>query len=430
MLRQFKKILTLGIPIIVVILLQMGCKKKDVYPSEQLPIIASLSPSSAIVGTAIVIKGTNLKNVTDVKFGSAEASNFSASNNTDSAIRVTVPAGLTPGAAPVQVYYANGKGYASADFIVVLTPPVPKIDSVSPISAYPGNTVTLSGNNFALVTTVTFNGVVAKFSHSLDTNAKMTAIVPANATGGAQFIKLINPNGSDSVAFNVNLGPVISGINPNSGKAGDSITVTGIRFTGATSVQLNGQTVGFKLWNDSTIKFAVPVGGQNGNVTVTTPLGTAVSPAGFVVIVPISLFVYKDALLANWQISSYTANTSDTTANPESGTNCLYTAYTGGFGAFRLDDFQASSTFVNLTGYSTLRFSVYGGPGTNGNKLSVAINGNYGKTVIVLITEGKYTDYFVPLSSLGSPATLNEVVLQEFSGVGSTTIFVDNVGLN
>jgi IPT/TIG domain len=430
MLRQIKKLLYFGVPVLTLTMLQWSCKKKDVYPSEQLPVITSLSPSSAIMGTQIVIKGVNLKNVTDVKFGSVEAANFSASGNTDTSIKVTVPDSLALGPQPVQVYYANGKGYATANFTVLLVPPVPRIDSVSPINAYPGNTVTISGNNFALVTTVTFNGVIASFAHSLDTNGKMTAVVPANATGGLQFIKLINPNGSDSIAFTVNLGPVINSINPNSGKAGDSITIKGIRFTGTTSVKVNGQTAGFAFWNDSTLKFAVPAGAQNGNVTVTTPLGTAVSPSGFVVIVPIALFIYGDAMLANWQISSYTANTNDTAFNAEGGTHSLYTAYTGGYGAFRLDDFQASSTFVNLAAYTTLRVSVYGGPGTGGHTLSLSVNGNYGTTVALIISEGKYTDYFVPLSQLGSPATLSEIVLQEFSNDAGTTIYVDNVGLN
>ncbi len=429
MLRQFKNVLILGIPLVVLSLLQSGCKKKDVYPSQQLPLITSLSPSVAIIGTAIVIKGTNLKSVTDVKFGSREAANFSASNNTDTAIKVTVPDSLTPGAAPVQVYYSNGKGYASFNFTVALTPPVPKIDSVSPKNGYPGNTVTVSGNNFALVTTVSFNGVIAKFAPGLDTNGKMTVIIPNNATGGPQFIKLINPNGSDSVAFTVNLGPVIAAVNPAKGLPGDTVTVSGVRLTGTSSVTLNGKTAGFILKNDSTLKFAIPATAESGgDIVVTTPLGTADFP-NFVVVTPISLYIWRDVLLTNWQITSYTANTNDTTAHPESGTNSLYTATTGGFGAFRLGDNTADS--IDLSGYTTLRFSLYGGPGTDGHKISVAINNDYNTKVQVTLVEGAYTDYFIPLSSLKSVHNfLNELVFQEFSGDATTTIYADNIGLN
>jgi hypothetical protein len=413
---------------LVLALIQWGCMKKDVYPSKQFPQITSLSPSSAIMGTPIIIKGTGLKNVTDVKFGTVEAANFSASNNTDTAIKVTVPDSLALGPIALQVYYDNGNGYATATFTVLLVPPVPKIDSVSPKEGFPGNTVTISGNNFALVTTVTFNGVVASFAHSLDTNGKMTAIIPATATGGAQFIKLTNPNGSDSIAFTVDLGPVIATVTPGQGKAGDSITVTGQRFTGATSVQLDGTTAGFTIWNDSTLKFKVPAGAQNGNITVTTPLGTATSPASFVVVIPISLYLYQDAFLTDWSIQSYTANTTETTTNAAGGTgNCLVTTFTAGYGAFRIANYTSAP--VSLTGLTTLRFSIYGGPGTAGNKISVAINGNYSTTVVVLMSEGSYTDYFIPLSSLGSPTTINEVVLQEYSGL-TPTIYVDNIGLN
>jgi hypothetical protein len=411
---------------LALLLLQWGCKKKEVYPSKQFPAILSLSPASATMGTSIIIKGNNLKNVTDVKFGSREAANFNASSNTDTAIKVTVPDSLALGTVPVQVYYSNGGGYASVNFTVLQIPPVPKIDSVSPVNAYPGNTVTISGKNFALVTNVTFSGVVAKFAHALDTNGKLTAVVPANAKGGKQFIKVINPNGSDSVSFTVNLGPIITGFTPNRGQTGDSIVITGIRLTGATSVQLNTQATGFTVWNDSTIKFAVPAGAQNGNVTVVTPLGTAVSPASFVVVVPISLFLYKDAFLTGWSITSYSATTSETGTNAEGGGgSCLTTAFSIGYGAFRIN----SGTPISLAGYTTLRFSIYGGPGTSGNKISIAINNVYATTVVVQMSEGGYTDYFVPLSSLGNPTTLNELVLQEYSGK-TPTIYVDNIGLN
>ncbi|HEX3935004.1 MAG TPA: IPT/TIG domain-containing protein [Puia sp.] len=433
MLRLPKHFSYLSAAMLVLALIQWGCMKKDVYPSRQFPQITSLSPSSAIMGTPIIIKGTNLKNVTDVKFGTVEAANFNASNNTDTAIKVTVPDSLALGPIALQVYYDNGNGYATANFTVLLVPPVPKIDSVSPKEGFPGNTVTISGNNFALVTTVTFNGVIASFAHSLDTNGKMTAIIPANATGGAQFIKLTNPNGSDSIAFTVDLGPVIATVTPGQGKAGDSITVTGQRFTGTTSVGVNAKDAGFTVWNDSTLKFAVPTGASNGNITVTTPLGTGTSPQAFVVVVPISKFIYDEALFdPNWQISSYSApltRTVDTTAHAESGTHCLFTSIGSGYDAFRITDYSGTNAgFIDLSPYTTLRFSVYGGPGTDGLQLNIGVNGKFGLMQIT-ISEGKYTDYFIPLSSLGSPTTLSEFILQEYSGK-TPAFYVDNIGLN
>jgi hypothetical protein len=426
MFRRSKSLIYLSIPVFAFILLQLGCKKKDVFPSQQLPEIQSLSVASAIAGTPITIKGINLKSVNEVKFGNKDAVNFSAAANTDSAIHVSVPDSLPLGNLYVQVYLADGKGYSAFPFTVLLTPPVPKIDSVSPATAFPGNQVTISGNNFALVNSVKFGAISASFAPTLDTNGKMTVIVPLNAGGGNQFITVSNLNGSDSIAFNVDLAPIITGLTPGSGKVGDVIKISGVRFNNITSVQLDSKTVSYSVVNDSTITFTVPVGALNGNVTVTNALGTATSPQTFLIVAPISLFIFQDAFATNWSITSYTATTSISTTNPEAGANSLATTYTGGYGAFRTNN---GGTAIDLTPYSTLRFSIYGGPGTSGNKISVAINGNYNTTVIVLMSEGSYTDYFIPLSSLGSPATLNEIVLQEFSG-NTPTIYVDNIGLN
>lgn len=428
MFRQSKSLLYISIPLFAFIVLQWGCKKKDVFPSQQLPEIQSLSESGAKAGTPITIKGVNLKNVSDVKFGTMAAANFNATVNTDTAIYVTVPDSLPLGNLFVQVYLPDGKGYSAFPFTVLLTPPVPKIDSVSPATAFPGDQVTISGTNFSLVTSVKFGSLAASFAHTLDTNGRITVIVPLNATGGNQFITVANPNGADSVAFSVNFAPIIKSVTPGSGKVGDLITISGVRFNNITSVQLGSLTVSYTVVNDSTITFTVPVGAVNGNVTLTNALGTATSPQTFLIVAPISLFIFQDTLLTNWTITSYTATTTISTTNPEAGTSCLATAYSGGYGAFRLDNYSGAA--IDLTPYTTLRFSIYGGPGTNGNKISVAVNNNYSNTVIVLLTEGSYTDYFVPLSSLGNPTTLSEIILQEFSGDASTTTNVDNVGLN
>jgi hypothetical protein len=430
MFRQSKSLIYLSISAFAFLLLQWSCKKKDVFPSQQLPEINSVSPASAKARTLITIKGANLKNVTDVKFGNKEAAGFNASANTDTAVNVTVPDSLPLGNLYIQVYLADGKGYSAFPFTVLLTPPVPKIDSVSPSTAFPGNLVTVYGTNFTLVNSVKLAGMDASFAHTLDTNGKMTVIIPANAPGGNQFITLANVNGADSVAFNVNLAPIISGVAPGSGKVGDVITVTGVRLNNITSVKLGALVVTYTSVNSTSLTFTVPVGALNGNITVTNALGTATSPQTFLIVAPIVSYVFQDAIVANFQISSYTATTTISTTNPETGTNSLYTAYAGGYGAFRLSDYQAASTFIDLTPYSTLRFSIYGGPGTNGQKISVAVNNNYSNTVQVILSEGSYTDYFIPLSSLGNPTVLNEIVLQEFSGNAATTIYVDNIGLN
>src|SRR5882724_3126649 len=101
--RQPNKFLLIIVSILVLIFFQWACKKKDVFPSQQLPEITSLSEQSAMAGTPIVIRGNHLKGVDNIRFGQASAANFDPSANTDTAIRVSVPDSLPVGPLYVQV---------------------------------------------------------------------------------------------------------------------------------------------------------------------------------------------------------------------------------------------------------------------------------------------------------------------------------------
>src|ERR1700750_853889 len=70
--------------------------------------------------------------------------------------------------------------------------------------------------------------------------------------------------------------PTISKITPNPVCQGDSITITGNNFTGATSVTLGTTDVlGFVIRDDKTIDALVDKSAKSGSVSVTTPKGTA-----------------------------------------------------------------------------------------------------------------------------------------------------------
>jgi hypothetical protein len=284
--KQFRNLLCISVPIFLLIITQWSCKKKDVFPSQQLPLITSLTPASAKAGIQVTIKGNNLKKVADVRFGTAEAANFNASANTDTAISVTVPDSLPLGPMYLQVYLPDGKGYASYQFTVLLTPPVPKIDSVSPATALPGAAVIISGVNFSQVTSVKFGGITASFGPTLDTNHKIQAKVPLTAGPGNQYITVINPNGEDSIPFNVNFSPVVNSFSPASASAGGLVTVSGVRFTGATSVTLGSISLTYAVVDDSTITFTVPSNAISGTITVTTPYGSGTSKSSLSILVP------------------------------------------------------------------------------------------------------------------------------------------------
>jgi hypothetical protein len=62
--------------------------------------------------------------------------------------------------------------------------------------------------------------------------------------------------------------------------------------------------------------------------------------------------------------------------------------------------------------------------------MAKVLNGNYGSTAVVVVplTTGKYTDYTIPLSSLGNPDTIKEFVIQSYGGNVPSTIYIDDIG--
>ena len=259
----------------LLLVLHNSCKKEAIYEAQTLPSIKNVLPVAGIVGTQVTIKGTNLKEVAKVRFGTVDASGFNAGTNTDSSVTVTVPAGLQPGEFDLQVSYAAGKtGYSAVKFTVLETPRPPTITGVNPGKAFPGVEVIISGADFLGTTVVKFGSVNADFTV---TNTKITTKVPLTAAGGNQLITVTNATGSATFAFTVDLSPVISSISPGSGNIGDSIDVTGVRFNNITSVKVGALAAGFRSISETQLRFKIPAGSTPNTVTVTNAIGSSTS---------------------------------------------------------------------------------------------------------------------------------------------------------
>jgi hypothetical protein len=135
--------------------------------------------------------------------------------------------------------------------------------------------------------------------------------------------------------------------------------------------------------------------------------------------------IYTDALQNTFQDWSYTdQHDFNSTANVRQGTKSIRAVYAAG--GYQGLTFHAG-TGAATAAYTLLEFSVFGEAGTAGKKFNVVINGNYSTPPQVTIVGGEWTTYSLTLSSLGSPATLNEIVLQS-AGWGGV-VNIDHVGL-
>jgi IPT/TIG domain-containing protein len=425
--KQLQKALLISITFFAFAFLIFSCKKQDKYPAQTLPNIITVNPTSAIPGAPVDIKGTNLKAVTAIRFGTVDAVFQTPSDTSISAI---VPDSLPPGDLYVQVYIGDGVAYAAQKFTILEAPKIPTIASVSPETAFPEDQITIKGINFSAVSSVTFGSTVALFT--IDDSAKLTVTIPDGLSDANQIITVSAPTGSDTISYTVNLAPVIKSIDPSSAHEGDLITVKGIRFTGATSLQLGSTNVTFDLQNDSLITFTVPAGASSGNVTVTTANGSGTSSASLSVLTAgLAVPFYDDAinwptLTGGWIGGGWGGSKDPDNTDPvESGTKSCKISYdAGAYGS----PLQLGGANFSLAPYKEFKISIYGGPGSAGKKFGIVFNSG-DEYFLNLGAEGQWNDYAIPLNSFSSTANLTDLWIKDESGT-SYYIYVDNMGLN
>lgn len=423
MIKLLKNPLLLAILILSV--LAVSCNKNDDVDAVTPPKIKGLSKLEGLIGTPVTIIGNNLKNVDRVRFGAKEAANFNVANNTDTAITVQVPAGVSYGNLLLQVYI-SGIGSDQITFKVNEPPKPPTIAGVSPATGFPGTAVTLSGTNLEIVNQVKFGDVVAVFT---STSTSLTTTVPDNAVGGNQLITVSGPGGTATISFNVNLAPQITSFTPTTARAGDLITVNGARFANASLVKIGGTNTAFTVVSGTQITFTIPAGAVSGSINITTPDGTGTSSSTLTVLVAgLALPIYEDAVSSNWNgwVGGGWGGTKDldNTSPVRSGAKSCKIDYVGGWGS----PLQLGGASVNLSSYTTFKISIYGGPASNGLKINIGIN--QADAYTITLVEGQWTDYTIPISGLTSASTLNEIWVKEFNGTGGFTIYVDDMGLN
>ena len=242
------------------------------------PRISDFFPTSAAPGSSITIDGANfISGGTTVKFNGVTAS---AQVTADTQIQAVVPSGSKSG--PISVTTSVGTATTTNLFVIFGSGPV--ITDASPGSGSPGDQITLTGVTFTGATAVRFNGTTAVFSVTADT--QIIATVPVGATTGP--ISVVSPQGTGFSDFHfvVTHGePVVTGFTPVKGAPGDSVTVSGLNFTGATNVTFATLRAHFAITADTQMQAIVPTGAVTGPITVTTPSGSGSSTQSFQIVI-------------------------------------------------------------------------------------------------------------------------------------------------
>ncbi len=200
------------------------------------PTLLGFTPggSTANAGVTVTLTGAYLSYATAVYFGngSQPAASFRAING--SQLEAVAPPGVTTG--PIRVSTPAATVASSTAFQVV---PEPTITGFAPASGVPGSSVTVTGTNLGGLASASIGGVNTAITANTATSVTLT--VPPGPSGR---IVLRPPftAATSAIDFTVLVAnaPTVTGVSPQSGAPGATITITGTNLTYVAAAELNG----------------------------------------------------------------------------------------------------------------------------------------------------------------------------------------------
>jgi hypothetical protein len=220
------------------------------------PLVTGVSPASGDPGGGqqVTITGTGLygtSTIVSVTFGDASATVLTVDPD-GSSITATTPPGTAGSNVPVSVITQTGASVATPAASYTYAPAgVPVVTSMDPPGGDPagGQQVTITGTGLAGATAVTF-GSASATPFTVNADGSMTATVPpATLSAGTNTsivaVTVTTPAGSSpptpgaSYTYAATGVPVVCGVTQagaGSPYGGQPVTITGINFSGATSV--------------------------------------------------------------------------------------------------------------------------------------------------------------------------------------------------
>ncbi len=257
------------------------------------------------------------------------------------------------------------------------------ITEFTPTSGRAGDQVIIRGEGFGATVNdnaVFFNGVSATIVSA--TSAELIVTVPDAATTGPITVGM--PTGSTTTGENFTvitstLPPTIDSFTPVIGTPGTSVTIIGTNFDPIPTndqVKFNIKTSSVSAATATNIVTTVPDDATSGRITVTTPLGNAVSNGDF--FVPPPPFTVSDV--------EFTGRM----AIGDTGTVTLNTANTIGLMLFDGIAGQNFALQIITRGIPSSNLSIINPDGTVLTSLRVFTNGQFIDTVTLPVT-GTYT---------------------------------------
>ena len=160
--------------------------------------------------------------------------------------------------------------------------PDPTISEIQPESGPPGTMVTIIGSGFTddlSAIEVTFNGLSGDISNASE--SEIQATVPEGAESGPIEVTVGNMNAAGPHFTVEAKAPGISTIEPDSGRVGTEVLITGMNFSTNRSknvITFNGTLAPVNGFSETELLTKVPEGATDGPVEVTVDQKTATGP--------------------------------------------------------------------------------------------------------------------------------------------------------
>lgn len=319
-----------------------------------------------------------------------------------------------------------------------------------------GTLYAIIGNNLLHTTAIYLNGVQIYFNIAYASNTTLQFsvpnTVPYSSASTNNVITVVNPYGKVNFPFVIEQPlPAIYSLSQFAGAPGDVLTITGSTFNGLTGVTF-GTTPATVITNNPTvITVKVPAGVAYGPVSVSTAAtkggGVGTGPlltSGVSLlsnnvsashqssaIFGFSTPIFEDAVENSWSIQGGWDGTpySIDTKTVRRGTSSINYTFSGGYNGFIINSGNGNTVDAN----TAIKFSIYGGKGTNGKNIHLILNYNFNTSVQITLVEGQWTDYQIPVAnwvdgSNPAPSGIYNLVFQEYSG-NASQFNMDDVGL-
>ena len=245
------------------------------------PEIISFSPKRPRLAEEVTIQGKNMFNGV-VRINGLV---MPITKNTDTELRIGIPANATSGKLSVTLY--NQLTATTADSVVLALAPTLDPNGFSLTEGIQGDRLVINGRNLRDITGVTVGNTPATFRALSDIQLEIT--LPARDQTGEVFITLTNLGGSITstqplLYYNAPSGLTFS---PTRTLRGREIVVNGQSLYRIMGVTVNGRPAPITSRIESSeIKFTVPVDATTGPILLTNRAGSSTTSRNLTVVLP------------------------------------------------------------------------------------------------------------------------------------------------